>query len=143
MLKRGIHATKLHDLPSRFAIIPRYGSADEIKWFEASPTYCLHWNNAYENGDEIILEGYFQENPEPGNYDGAPKGLERMMAFLDNHLLQPKLHRWRFNLATGKTIEERLDDKVLEDLEQLTKDMHAKNTDTHIALDAYERLVYF
>ena len=114
MLKRGIHATKLHDLPSRFAIIPRYGSADEIKWFEASPTYCLHWNNAYENGDEIILEGYFQENPEPGNYEGAPKGLERMMAFLDNHLLQPKLHRWRFNLATGKTIEERLDDKVLE-----------------------------
>lgn len=114
MLKRGIHATKLHDLPSRFAIIPRYGSSDEIKWFEASPTYCLHWNNAYENGDEIILEGYFQENPEPGNYDGAPKGLERMMAFLDNHLLQPKLHRWRFNLDTGKTIEERLDDKVLE-----------------------------
>ena len=114
MLKRGIHATKLHDLPSRFAIIPRYGSAEDIKWFEASPTYCLHWNNAYENGDEIILEGYFQENPEPGNYEGAPKGLERMMAFLDNHLLQPKLHRWRFNLATGKTIEERLDDKVLE-----------------------------
>ena len=29
-----------------------------------------------------------------------------------------------------KTIEERLDDKVLE-FEQLTKDMHAKNTDTH------------
>ena len=34
-----------------------------------------------------------------------PKGLERMMAFLDNHLLQPKLHRWRFNLATGKQLK--------------------------------------
>jgi len=114
LLKRGVHATKLHDLPSRFAIIPRYGSAKDIKWFEASPTYCLHWNNAYESGDEIILEGYFQENPEPGNYEGAPHGLERMMAFLDNHLLKPRLHRWRFNLKTGETIEESLDDKVIE-----------------------------
>ena len=50
-----------YDLPSRFAIIPRYGSTDEIKWFEASPTYCLHWNNAYENGDEIILEDIFKK----------------------------------------------------------------------------------
>ena len=48
MLKRGIHATKLHDLPSRFAVIPRYGTEKDIKWFEANPTYCLHWNNAYE-----------------------------------------------------------------------------------------------
>ena len=114
MLKRGIHATRLHDLPSRFAVIPRYGSVEDIKWFEASPTYCLHWNNAYENGDEIILEGYFQENPEPGNYDNAPLGLERMMAFLDNHLLKPRLHRWRFNLVTGETKEESLDEKILE-----------------------------
>ena len=37
-----------------------------------------------------------------------------MMAFLDNHLLKPRLHRWRFNLKTGETIEESLDDKVLE-----------------------------
>jgi carotenoid cleavage dioxygenase len=114
MLKRNIHATKLHDLPSRFAIIPRFGSVKDIKWFEANPTYCLHWNNAYEIGDEVIVEGYFQENPEPGNYEGAPRGLERMMAFLDNHLLKPRLHRWRFNLKTGETIEESLDDKVLE-----------------------------
>lgn len=114
MLKRNIHATRLHDLPSRFAVIPRYGSVEDIKWFEANPTYCLHWNNAYENGDEIILEGYFQENPEPGNYDNAPPGLERMMAFLDNHLLKPRLHRWRFNLVTGETKEESLDDKILE-----------------------------
>ena len=114
MLKKGIHATRLHDLPSRFAVIPRFGSADDIKWFEANPTYCLHWNNAYEEGDEIILEGYFQENPVPGNYDGAPPGLERMMAFLDNHLLKPRLHRWRFNLITGDTKEECLDEKILE-----------------------------
>ena len=42
MLKKGIHATRLHDLPSRFAVIPRYGNPEDIKWFEADPTYvCL------------------------------------------------------------------------------------------------------
>ena len=37
-----------------------------------------------------------------------------MMAFLDEHSFKPKLHRWRFNLKTGQTKEERLDDRILE-----------------------------
>ena len=114
MLKQGVHATRMHDLPSRFAVIPRYGTEKDIKWFEAEPTFVLHWNNAYEDGDEIILEGYFQEEPWPANYRGAPPGLERMMAFLDLHLLKPSLHRWIFNLKTGATREEKIDDRVLE-----------------------------
>ncbi|MFN2099880.1 carotenoid oxygenase family protein [Altererythrobacter sp. MF3-039] len=28
--------------------------------------------------------------------------------------MKPKLHRWRFNLKTGETTEERLDDRILE-----------------------------
>ncbi|RYY65702.1 MAG: carotenoid oxygenase family protein, partial [Comamonadaceae bacterium] len=28
--------------PSRFAVVPRYGSADQIRWFEAAPAYMLH-----------------------------------------------------------------------------------------------------
>jgi len=114
LLKQGVHATVMHDLPSRFAVIPRYGTEKDIKWFEAEPTFVLHFNNAYEAGDEIILEGYFQEEPWPPNYQGAPPGLERMMAFLDLHLLKPSLHRWKFNLKTGATREEKIDDRVLE-----------------------------
>ena len=34
-------------------------------------------------------DGYFQENPVPAHYEGAPPELERMMAFLDQHLLAP------------------------------------------------------
>ena len=101
MLKQNVHAVRWHKgMPSRFAIIPRYGSPDEIRWFEAEPTYVLHWLNACEEGDEIVLDGYFQEQPVPGNYDGAPPGYERMMAYLDQELLMPRLHRWRFNLRT-------------------------------------------
>jgi carotenoid cleavage dioxygenase-like enzyme len=115
LLERDVHATRFFpELPSRFGIIPRYGASDEVKWFEADPTYVLHWLNAYEDGDEIVLEGYFQESPEPDNYPNAPMGFERMMAYLDQGLLKPRLHRWRFNMTTGQTTEEHIDDRTLE-----------------------------
>jgi len=115
MLERGVHAVRMHkDTPTRFAIIPRLGQPEDIRWFEAEPTYVLHWLNAWEEGDEVVLDGYFQEHPEPANYDGAPAGFERMMAYLDQGLLKPRLHRWRFNMKTGETKEERLDDRTLE-----------------------------
>jgi carotenoid cleavage dioxygenase len=114
-LERGIHAVRFFpDIPSRFGIIPRYGAPDTIRWFEANPTYVLHWTNAYEEGDEVVLDGYFQEHPEPENYPDAPPGYERMMAYLAQDLMCPRLHRWRFNLKTGETKEERLDDRTLE-----------------------------
>jgi len=37
-----------------------------------------------------------------------------MMGFLANDLFLPRLHRWRFNLKTGKTTEQRLDDRTRE-----------------------------
>ena len=52
-------------MPSRFAVVPRRGDATDVRWFEAEPTYVLHWINAYEDGDEIVLDGYFQDDPEP------------------------------------------------------------------------------
>lgn len=115
LLKQDIYATRFYrDIPSRFAILPRYGDADSVKWFEAAPTYVLHWLNAWEDGDEVVMDGYFQEHPVPGKYPGAPPDLERMMAYLDQELLKPRLHRWRFNMKTGQTREERLDDATLE-----------------------------
>lgn len=115
LLEKNIHAVRLDPtLPSRFALIPRHGSAAEVRWFEAAPTYVLHFLNAYEEGDEVILDGYFQDNPTPQPLAGAPEGFEAMMAYLDQHSFRPHLHRWRFDLKTGKTREERLDDRLME-----------------------------
>ena len=114
-LKRGNHVVRFHKgIPSRFGIIPRMGQPDEIKWFEGAPTYVLHFLNAWEEGDEVVMDGYFQDTPVPGDYPNAPPGFERMMAYLDQYSLQPRLHRWRFNMKTGATKEERLDDRTLE-----------------------------
>ncbi|HEX7947201.1 MAG TPA: carotenoid oxygenase family protein, partial [Phenylobacterium sp.] len=73
-----------------------------------------HWMNAYEEGDEVVLDGYFQENPEPPPLEGWPRKLGQMMAYLDEHSMKPKLYRWRFNLKTGAVKEGYLDDRILE-----------------------------
>ncbi len=115
LLTQGHHVVRFYpQMPSRFAIVPRRGQTADIRWFEAAPTFVLHWLNAYEEGDEIVLDGYFEEQPMPPSHPNAPPGLGRMMSYLDQHMMLPKLHRWRFNLKTGKTREERLDDRILE-----------------------------
>ncbi|WP_269716324.1 carotenoid oxygenase family protein [Caulobacter sp. NIBR2454] len=115
LLERGIHAVRLHEgLKSRFAVIPRYGKTQDIRWFEADPCYVLHFLNAYEDGDELIMDGYFQENPTPGPLESAPDGHGHLMSYLDEHSFRSKLHRWRFNLKTGATTEGHLDERILE-----------------------------
>ncbi|QYE35880.1 carotenoid oxygenase family protein [Polymorphobacter sp. PAMC 29334] len=112
LLKRDVHAVRFHrDIPARFALVPRHGG--EVRWFEAAPTYVLHFLNAYEEGDEVIVDGYFQENPTPGPV-ANDDGYGHLMAHVDEHSFKPTLHRWRFNLTDGSTREERLDERLLE-----------------------------
>lgn len=97
------------DRPARFAVVPRRHMASrEIRWFEASPTYVLHWLNAWEEGSELVMHGYHQKEPMPkAGYDnsGNTLGPERY---------GPTLYEWRLDLATGKTTERRLDERLLE-----------------------------
>jgi carotenoid cleavage dioxygenase-like enzyme len=112
--ERGIYAPRIDPtLPTRFAVIPRRGRSADIRWFEAAPTYVLHWINAYEDGDEIVLDGYFQGQPTP-SLRGASSYYERISRFLDLHQMQTRPHRWRLNLATGETREESLSDRIME-----------------------------
>jgi carotenoid cleavage dioxygenase-like enzyme len=113
-LKHDIHVPRIHEgVPSRFALIPRHGKTEEIRWFNAAPTYVLHFLNAYEEGDEVVMDGYFQDDPSPPPLEDA-NGYGHMLAYVDEHSFKPKLHRWRFNLVDGTTREERLDDRIME-----------------------------
>lgn len=104
-------AQLFRQLPSRFGLVPRDGSDGEVRWFDAAPTFVQHWLNAYEDGDEVILDGYFQEEPVPGAPDFYPEHVADMFAILDGDAIGSYLHRWRFNLADGTTREERLDSR--------------------------------
>lgn len=118
LMSRGIYATNWHpDMPTRFAVIPRRGNTTDIRWFEADPTYVLHWINAFEmhdhEGDWVILDGFFQHCPSPFVPPDADLNT-RMFRFLDLYAMDSRPHRWRFNLTTGETREGPLSDVVTE-----------------------------
>ena len=114
LLERNAHVARFHrDMPSRFAVIPRRGQSCDVRWFEAEPTFVLHFTNAYEDGDEIVLDGFFQGDPEPAD-NGMGNKWQRAFRFLALDRMQARLHRWRFNLASGRVCEEHLSDSVTE-----------------------------
>ncbi|HAP78342.1 MAG TPA: apocarotenoid-15,15'-oxygenase [Acidimicrobiaceae bacterium] len=114
LLEMGAHVPKFYrDLPTRFAVVPRRGSTADIRWFEADPTYVLHWINAFEDGDWLVLDGFFQHDPMPAKQEGTPK-FQSLYRSIDVNRLQARPHRWRFNLVTGETKEESLSDRVME-----------------------------
>ena len=93
---------------ARFGVLPRYGSSQDIKWFEVSPCYVFHTLNAYEDGDEVVLlacrteefpDSFFMP-PTARTGDAPPIGKE----------FAPVMYRWRLNLKTGTAREEALDD---------------------------------
>ena len=114
LLKKDVHVARFHrDMPSRFAVLPRRGDAADIRWFEADPTFVLHFTNAYEDGDEIVLDGFFQGDPEPAD-TGDGSQWQRAFRFLALDRMQSRLHRWRLNLRTGAAKEESLSDSISE-----------------------------
>jgi carotenoid cleavage dioxygenase-like enzyme len=107
-LAAGRYKLRFHpEMPTRFAVVPRYGSADQIRWFEARPTYLLHVVNAWEEGDEVVMVGtpYRTYEDEHGQVDA--RRLERTIHFRQRDFI---LYEWRFNLKTGRTTEGVIDD---------------------------------
>ncbi len=110
------------EMTTRFAIVPRRGTSgtvlrsgtnSDVIWFDAEPTFVLHWINAYEEGDEVVLDGFFQHNPAPTPLPHlSPQ--ENAFRYLDLHTMQSEARRWRFNLVTGETEEEPLSDRIME-----------------------------
>jgi carotenoid cleavage dioxygenase len=113
LLEKKVYRARYYpELGSRFGLVPRDGSG-EVRWFEASPTYVLHFSNAYEEGDEVVLEGYHQGAPiQQRGPNDTP--ISMFMKSLDMHAMRTFRHRWRFDLKTGATREEVLDDECSE-----------------------------
>lgn len=98
------------EMPARFGVVPRHGSSDQVRWFSAEPCYIYHVVNAWEEGDSIVMIACRSADPTP-EVDPADGAMGRMLA---NLRLSATLHRWRFDLATGQTHEEPLDDLAAE-----------------------------
>jgi carotenoid cleavage dioxygenase-like enzyme len=114
LIERGIYATRYHrDTPMRIGIIPRYGASHEIRWFDCRPTFVLHWINAWEEGDEVVVDGYFEDDPSPRV--ASDSTIEaKMFRFLDLHSMKSRPYRWRFNMKNGEVREGYLSDTTTE-----------------------------
>lgn len=114
-LRKGVHKLTFNrDLPARFGVIPRHGEPSEIRWFEASPCYILHLTNAFEDGDEVVMDGCIMPDFKMIPVGATDNIYDRIRANLDKHNNKTLMHRWRFNLKTGATTEEYIDDEVTE-----------------------------
>ena len=117
LLKKGVRKLAFHpEVPARFGVIPRRGSGADVKWFEATSCHILHLSNCYEDGDEIVMDGCIMPKPvmhPVGKTEGGDV-YARMKARLDKHNNPTMMHRWRFNLRTGQTAEQYLDDEITE-----------------------------
>jgi carotenoid cleavage dioxygenase len=84
--------------------VPRLGllsrKTGEMRWFEVEPSWVFHTLNAYDDGDEVVVDVV-----------RYPK------RFVDGRLDRggaPTLDRWRVNVRTGRVTDTRLDDRSQE-----------------------------
>ncbi len=87
--------------PARVGVMPRAGSAKDVRWFDVEPCYVFHPLNAYEDGDRIVLDVVRH----PKMFDTQMLGPDEGPSTLD---------RWTVDLSGGKVVEERLDDTAQE-----------------------------
>ena len=114
LIPKGVYANRFHpDMPMRLGVIPRNGRGDQIRWFDFSPTFVLHWINAYEDGDWVTVDGYFQQDPAPTLPPEATVD-QRLFRYLDLHAMKSIPWRWRMNMRTGETKEGPLSDTITE-----------------------------
>ena len=97
LLASGIPFRFKRENQARLGVMPRTGSAKDIRWFEINPCYVFHQVNAWEQGDVITLFVSKQDSA-----FGADSGDFSEVS---------RLHRWQINLATGQVNEEKVDDR--------------------------------
>ncbi|MCB9751892.1 MAG: carotenoid oxygenase family protein [Myxococcales bacterium] len=115
-LRRGRERIKMfRDVPTRIGLVPRTALRDgpraapaPVQWFEAAPFYMYHAINAYEDGDAVVLVGCRITDPLVGDPENPARSFT--VPAIANLRLEPYLHRWRLDRASGRVTEERLDD---------------------------------
>lgn len=81
---------------ARVGVMPREGTARDIRWFEVQPCYVFHPLNAFDDGDRVVLDVVRHASVFNSGLRIVPEA--------------PSLDRWTVDLRGGNVTEERLDD---------------------------------
>lgn len=85
-----------HNYEARIGLLPRDGAASDMKWVSIDPCYFFHPMNAYDDGDEVVLDAVRH----PRVFDRDRRGPNEG---------DPVLTRWRLNARTGRSTEHVID----------------------------------
>jgi carotenoid cleavage dioxygenase len=82
---------------ARLGVMPRDGTDADVTWYEINPCYVFHPLNAYEDGNNIIIDVCRMEDTmKPGS--NSP----------------PMLYRWVIDQDKGTVLETQLDDRMVD-----------------------------
>ncbi|KAJ4830753.1 hypothetical protein Tsubulata_020784, partial [Turnera subulata] len=103
---------------ARIGIMPRYGDAESVKWFDVQPNCTFHILNCFEDGDEVIVRGCraldsIIPGPDLGlnKFEWFSKRLKHMEEGDDvkhegeDGLLFTRCYEWRLNMKSGQVKE--------------------------------------
>ncbi len=89
---------------TRVGILPRHAEGSEIRWFEVETGYIFHVFNAWEEGDQIVLDAC--RTPRTSILGGESGSTDLSE--------QARLHRYRFDLQNGSASEHAIGEVPLE-----------------------------
>ena len=83
---------------SRIGVMPRMGTDADVRWFEVETGSVVHTANAWDEGDEVVLQASRSKTSDIAGAGLSADNLEDT---------QGQLYEWRINLQTG-TVKERV-----------------------------------
>ncbi|XP_048133967.1 carotenoid 9,10(9',10')-cleavage dioxygenase 1-like [Rhodamnia argentea] len=105
---------------TRFGVMPRYGDANSIRWFDVETCCTFHLLNTFEDGDEVVVRGC---RAMAAILPGPDWGVNKFDWFSRGFKLPPKkrendneeegflfacVYEWRLNMETGEVKERNL-----------------------------------
>jgi carotenoid cleavage dioxygenase len=85
------------DYPARVGLVPRTGG--DVRWVDVDPCYVFHPMNAYDDGDDVVIDLVHWTRMFDRGHQGPWESPE------------PTLRRWTIDTAAGKVREELRDDR--------------------------------
>ncbi|MCP2334975.1 carotenoid oxygenase family protein [Actinomadura rupiterrae] len=100
---------------ARIGVMPREGATRAVRWFDVDPCYVFHVGNAHEDDQgRVVLTGVRYDEAEIASLWSDIGGAPSAAKAPSEASVAPYLHRWTFDLATGRVHEEKLDDLAVE-----------------------------
>ena len=107
---------------SRLGVIPRFGNDEDVKWFDVDISMVFHVSNAWEDGDEIVVQASRSLRSD------ISRATENAGKHEDMRDQLGQLYEWRLNMKTGEAKERHLDTAHYCDFPRINDDLAGRKS---------------